>query len=191
MGLPGVGCEVGLADPVDRVGEGAARGVVVQLGQQGRESACVIEEVSGGDAAGALVLRCPSGWEAPDRGVEVEPARAREPGRDEPGERLRHRSPQEAAVGRDRHARRLAAEHHARLRCRVELAVAGGIECGEVRSTEPPEVLAADLVPVVTGLADQLFVAREEDGHLAPLAEAVLARAVGRVFTHPCRRHDP
>ena len=83
-------------------------------------------------------------------------------------------------------ARDLAAEHHAALRERVAVAVDNGTRCGEVSPDVPADLVAHELVGLVTGLGDQLYVAEED---LAPAAQATLAAAVRRTFAHPCRHH--
>lgn len=85
-------------------------------------------------------------------------------------------------------ARAIAAEHQRLLRARIETATRNGIGCGEVAPTTHPARAGHELVAVVLGLSDQLFV---HDGGEEFAAEcvAVLEVAVARVFAHPCQRH--
>lgn len=85
-------------------------------------------------------------------------------------------------------ARELAADYLRSLRTQVEQATVNGRECGEVDRDTDPEAAGQELVALITGMADQLFV--DDSQALADAGLGALDAAVRRVFANTCRHYQ-
>lgn len=87
-----------------------------------------------------------------------------------------------------RRSRALAADHSAGLRDRLAHVVANGKLCGEVDAGVDESSAAAELVALVGGLADELYVRDDAEPGSVERARLLLDAAVSRTFAHPCQR---